>query len=163
MCPPTPASPRSVAGCANRIELAASGRAACLAGCWLGVASALAAVSDLPVAVRLLLVGLIWAGGVPAIIRAVLFRSGAIDALDWSDPAALKVRRGAQAPWQAASLGGGCVRLGTGWLLLRIEVVGDLHTVLIDGGRQSPAAFRGLCRHLKRALRAPSGREMWRN
>jgi hypothetical protein len=111
----------------------------------------------LPWTARLAL-GLVLAGTNLAAIRAgVLLRgSRAVRRLEWDDAGRFRVWLGASRDPCAASLRATSFRLGIACVVLWFTTPVGRRAVLIDAGRQDPAAFRRLVRHLAGGMLIPS-------
>lgn len=122
----------------------------------LACLGALAGGVALPWTARLAL-GLILAGtNLVAIRAAVLLRgSRAVRRLEWDDAGFRVWLGGAHEPC-AASLRATSFRLGIACVVLWFTTPAGRRAVLIDTGRQDPAAVRRLVRHLARGMLIPS-------
>jgi hypothetical protein len=102
----------------------------------------------------LVLIGL----NLAAIRGAVLLRGArAVRRLEWDESGQFLLASAGNSVALPASLQPRSFRLGIGFLVLWFATAEGSRVVLIDGGRQEPAAFRRLCRHLARGMLIPSG------
>ena len=91
------------------------------------------------------------AANVPGIRGCVLLRGArAVRRLEWRDDGRFGVWLGNETAPCPATLGPASFRLGIAFLVLWFETPVGRRLVLIDGGRQDPAAFRRLARRLAR-------------
>jgi hypothetical protein len=133
----------------DRIDLAPSPRAALFATSWLIVlCGVLVSALALPLPARICLcIGITTPGW--AAIRGCLLLKGrkAVHTLDWS--LGWRAGIGPDRTETSVTLRTGSFRVGRAFLLLWLQSRDGMHGVLIDGGRQDPAAFRRLCRQLR--------------
>jgi hypothetical protein len=160
MSPKIPATPRCAAHSCSRIELASSPRIVWVWIAWLNAfcAMALGGVA-LPLLVRVVICVAAAAASAASIRSMILLRAPrGVRSLQWSPQAGLQMTQGSSGPPVPVELAVGSFRFGTGVLVLWLKTPAGLHGVFIDGYRQEPGAFRGLCRRLEWQPRSASGR-----
>lgn len=155
-----PATPRYAARSSVRIDLIPSRRVAFAWLAWVAMACAATLAAPLPLLARLAICVGVATAAIRSVATVVLLRGPrAVHGLEWNVKGELRAFLGRAANPIPVRPAAGSFRLGPGILFLRLETARGIHNVCIDGYLHDPAAFRGLCRCLRRPAGTGSGRD----
>ena len=160
MCPKIPATPRCAARSCRRIDLAPSTRVVWVWIAWLIAFGAMVLCGvALPLLLRVVICAAAAAASAASIRATILLRAPrGVRSLQWSRQGELQITQDLTGPPVPVELAVGSFRFGAGVLVLWLKTPTGLRGVFIDGYRQEPRAFRGLCRRLEWQPRSTWGR-----